>query len=104
MLPHRLMRLHGVALMLGGVCLTLFVLIHPWDQLLGARIAFVRQGLTVKADRRAPESIVTGFCIGGSIQILPLDHFLTAAVQVIVHRVRGRIDDERRHRVDVILG
>jgi hypothetical protein len=34
-----LMRLQGVACILGGICLAAFVLIHPWDQLLGAPIA-----------------------------------------------------------------
>jgi hypothetical protein len=33
-----LIRLHGVACILGGMFLAAFVLIHPWDQLLGAEI------------------------------------------------------------------
>jgi hypothetical protein len=35
----RMVRLSGLACILGGVCLAGFVLIHPWDQLLGAEIA-----------------------------------------------------------------
>jgi hypothetical protein len=34
-----LMRLYGAACFLGGLCLATFVLIHPWDQLLGAEVA-----------------------------------------------------------------
>jgi hypothetical protein len=32
-------RLSGLACIVGGVCLAGFVLVHPWDQLLGAEIA-----------------------------------------------------------------
>jgi len=34
-----LIRLSGLACILGGLCLAGFVLVHPWDQLLGAEIA-----------------------------------------------------------------
>jgi hypothetical protein len=39
MSPNALIRLNGVACILGGIFLTAFVLVHPWDQLLGAEIA-----------------------------------------------------------------
>jgi hypothetical protein len=34
-----LVRLSGLACIVGGCCLAGFVLVHPWDQLLGAQIA-----------------------------------------------------------------
>ena len=34
-----MIRLSGLAAILGGCCLAGFVLVHPWDQLLGAEIA-----------------------------------------------------------------
>jgi hypothetical protein len=36
---NALIRLNGLACILGGIFLTAFVLVHPWDQLLGAEIA-----------------------------------------------------------------
>jgi len=39
MQPNTLLRLSGVACVIGGVCLAAFVLVHPWDQLMGAAIA-----------------------------------------------------------------
>jgi hypothetical protein len=36
---HTLLRLSAVACVIGGVFLAAFVLIHPWDQLMGAAIA-----------------------------------------------------------------
>ncbi len=39
-MPSRtLLRLSGLACIVGGCCLAGFVLIHPWDQLLGATVA-----------------------------------------------------------------
>ncbi len=35
----RLIRLSGLACVVGGLCLASFVLVHPWDQLLGAQVA-----------------------------------------------------------------
>ena len=35
----RLIQLSGLACVMGGLCLAAFVLVHPWDQLLGAEIA-----------------------------------------------------------------
>jgi len=40
---NALMRLHGVSCIVGGIFLAAFVLIHPWDQLLGAEIARTAQ-------------------------------------------------------------
>jgi hypothetical protein len=34
-----LIRMGGLACIIGGLCIVAFVLIHPWDQLLGAEIA-----------------------------------------------------------------
>ena len=39
MSPNALIRLNGIACIFGGICLMAFVLVHPWDQLLGAEIA-----------------------------------------------------------------
>jgi len=39
MSPRSLIRLSGLACILGGCCLAAFVLVHPWDQLVGAAIA-----------------------------------------------------------------
>lgn len=36
-------RLNGIACILGGIFLAAFVLVHPWDQLLGAEIARTAQ-------------------------------------------------------------
>ena len=39
MSPQTLGRLSGLSCIIGGVCLVAFILIHPWDQLMGAAIA-----------------------------------------------------------------
>jgi hypothetical protein len=39
MSANALIRLNGVACVVGGVFLIAFVLVHPWDQLMGAEIA-----------------------------------------------------------------
>jgi hypothetical protein len=39
MSPNTLIRLNGVACIFGGIFLMAFVLVHPWDQLLGAAVA-----------------------------------------------------------------
>jgi hypothetical protein len=39
MSPNALIRLNGIACIFGGIFLMAFVLVHPWDQLLGAEIA-----------------------------------------------------------------
>jgi hypothetical protein len=36
MSPRRLIRMSGLACILGGICIIVFVLIHPWDRLVGA--------------------------------------------------------------------
>ena len=39
MLPRQLIRLSGLACIVGGICIAAFVLVHPWDQLVGSEIA-----------------------------------------------------------------
>src|SRR5476651_1808168 len=36
---RQLMGLSGLACIVGGVCIAAFVLVHPWDQLVGSEIA-----------------------------------------------------------------